>query len=238
MEVKGKNVLITGGAIRIGRALVEAFHAAGGKVIIHCNESLEDAQELTKKLPGSKVVQCDLTKADAAKRLMLACGKIDILINNAAMFIQQRSSQEPPAQFARQMQINYRVPLQLMQRFKAQQNLTEGCIINMLDEAADHTPINAGSYLLSKRALADATIRFAKDYAPQVRVNGLALGPVLPPAEHEDQSMAKSIAQMPMGKAISMTNVVNACMLMVINDAITGHIIYVDGGKHLVPPEQ
>jgi pteridine reductase len=235
MEIKGKNILITGGAVRIGRALCEAFHTAGGNIIIHCNESLEDAQDLSRKLPGSKVVQCDLTKDDAAKRMMLACGKIDILINNASIFIQQRSSQEPPEQFAKQMQVNYRVPLQLMQRFKSQQDLTEGCIINMLDEAADHTPINAGSYLLSKRALADATIRAAKDYAPKVRVNGLALGPVLPPAENEDKSMAKSIAKMPMGKAVSITDVVNACMLMTISDSITGHIIYVDGGKHLIP---
>jgi pteridine reductase len=238
MELKGKNVLVTGGAVRIGQALCESFHAAGANIIIHCNESLEEAQDLSHKLQHSKVVQCDLTKDDAAKRLMLACGRVDILINNASIFIQQRSSQEPPEQFAKQMQVNYRIPLQLMQRFKSQQGLTEGCIINMLDEAADHTPINAGSYLLSKRALADATIRAAKDYASKkIRVNGLALGPVLPPADNEDKSMAKSIARMPMGKIISIEDVVNACMLLTISDAITGHILYVDGGKHLVASE-
>jgi pteridine reductase len=237
MDLKDKIVLVTGGAVRIGRALCESFHAAGAHVIIHCNESVDEAQELSRKLPGSKVVQCNLAKDDAAKRLMLACGKIDVLINNAAMFIQKRSSQEPPAQFARQMQVNYRVPLQLMQRFKSQKTLNEGCIINMLDEAADHTPINAGSYLLSKRALADATLRAAHDYAPRVRVNGIALGPVLPPAENEDQSMTKSIASMPMKKVISMTDVVNSCILLTISDSITGHILYVDGGKHLIKSE-
>lgn len=237
MDLRDKTVLITGGAVRIGRALCESFHSAGAKVIIHCNESVDQAQELSRKFPGSKVVKCNLAKDDAAKRLMLECGKVDVLINNASMFIQQRSSQEPPDQFARQMLVNYRVPLQLMQRFKSQKKLTEGCIINILDEAADHAPINAGSYLLSKRALADATLRAAKDYAPTIRVNGLALGPVLPPADKEDKSMAKSIAKMPMGKVVSMTDVVNSCMLLTICDSITGHILYVDGGNHMVTPE-
>ncbi len=234
MDLKGKNVLITGGALRIGHALCEGFHNAGANVIIHCNESLAEAQELAKKWPDTKVVQCDLSLDGAAKKLLLACGKVDVLVNNASMFIQKRSSQEAPEQFSKQMQVNYRVPLQLMQRFRVQRNLTDGVIVNILDEAADHPPINAGSYLLSKSALATATLHAANDYAPQVRVNGLALGPVLPPAGNEEQSMTKSIASMPTKKPIDMDDVVNGCILLAMSDAITGQILYIDGGKHLI----
>ena len=219
MNIDGKRVLVTGGALRIGRAVCLAFAKAGAQVVIHCNKSLEQAQELLSVLPGSghKVVQCDLNSPDG---LLSLCGKVDILVNNASVYRINDDSQY--------MQINYEAPFSLMKQFAAQ-NLDEGCIINFLDANQNGTD----SYSQSKQCLYDLTLETALKFAPKIRVNAIAPGPVLPPVGLKGPGMQEILKNIPMGKQIPLADITAACLFLVGNDSLTGQIIYVDGGQHL-----
>lgn len=222
MDINGKRVLVTGGAVRIGRAVCIAFAEAGAQVVIHCNKSLEQAQKLLAVLPGSghQVVQCDLNSPD---NLLNSCGQIDILINNASVY------RLPEKQEAQYMRINYAAPFSLMKQFAAQ-GLDSGCIINFLDANENGTD----SYSKSKQCLYDITLEAALKYAPKIRVNAIAPGPALPPVELKGPGMQKILQKVPMGKQIPLNDIINACLFLVQNESLTGQIIYVDGGQHLV----
>ena len=219
MNISGKRVLVTGGAVRIGRALCMAFAEAGAQVIIHCNNSLEQAKELLAALPGSghQVVQYDL---NSPENLLNNYGQIDILINNASVY--------RIADASKYMRVNFHAPVSLMKQFAAQ-NIESGCIINFLD-AKETTD----SYSKSKKAFREATLNLALTYAPKIRVNAIAPGPVLPPVALRGPGMQEILKDVPMGKQIPLKDITDACLFLVQNDSLTGQIIYVDGGLHLV----
>lgn len=221
MNINGKRVLVTGGAVRIGHAVCIAFAEAGAQVVIHCNKSLEQAQELLISLPGSghQIVQCDLNSPD---NLLSSCGQVDILINNASVF---RLPQEQEDQY---MQVNYSAPFSLMKQFAAQ-GLDSGCIINFLDAKENGTD----SYAQSKQCLYDITLETALKYAPKLRVNAIAPGPTLPPTGLKGPGMQKILKNVPMGKQIPLKDISESCLFLVKNESLTGQIIYVDGGQHL-----
>ena len=222
MNINDKRVLVTGGALRIGRAVCTAFAEAGAQVVIHCNNSLEQANELLNTLPGSghQLVQCDLNSPEG---LLAQCGQIDILINNASVY------RLPDGQEDQYMKINYAAPFSLMKQFAAQ-GLDEGCIINFLDANENGTD----AYSQSKQCLYDLTMEVALKYAPKIRVNAIAPGPVLPPVNLKGPGMQEILKNVPMGKQVPLRNITNACKFLVENDSLTGQIIYVDGGQHLV----
>jgi len=239
MEIAGKTVLITGGAVRIGQALSQAFAAAGARVIVHCNRSREAAFALTAALPavshGShQVVSADFALPDAATAFFAGLpGPIDILVNNASVFIRRAFDTETPADAALQMRINCTVPVELMRLFAAQPGLTEGAIINFLDQQIVRYPVDAGSYLLSKQALADATLLAARRLAPKIRVNGIAPGPVLPPVGHNGPGFQKVLADVPLGRPVALDDICQSCLFLIRTPSITGQILFVDGGQHL-----
>lgn len=236
MVIKGKTVLVTGGAVRIGRAICTAFANAGAKVIIHYNKSGKEAAELLEILGGEKAghrtVKCELSDLAAAAGLIQSLGKTDILVNNASIFIPCPLSSEKLPDAKKQMDINFRAPLILMRKFM-EAKIKEGCIINLLDQRIAKTSPNDGSYTLSKKALAEATSTAALEWAPRIRVNGVAPGAILPPRGMEKSKMKIQISMTPMKKAPSPGEVAKACIFLAESDSITGQIIYVDGGQHL-----
>lgn len=236
MDIKNKRVLVTGGAVRIGMAICAAFAEAGAKLAIHYNKSGEEAAKLLKELGGEKsghkTVQCELSDLDAVENLIPSLGKIDILINNASIYFPCPLAKENIAGAKRQLDINFRAPLILMKKFHGQK-ITEGCIINLLDRRIAKSFPDDGSYALSKKALAEATLTAALEWAPRIRVNGVAPGAVLPPSFMKDSKMKKQIAMTPMKKAPTPGDVAKACIFLVGTDSITGQVIFVDGGQHL-----
>ncbi len=223
MDINGKRILVTGGAVRIGRALCLAFAESGAQVVVHCNESLEQAQELVSMLPGPghKLIQCDL---NSPQGLLSKCGQIDILVNNASVY---RLPEEAEDQY---MKINYSAPMSLMKQFSGQ-GLNEGCIINFLDAREDYS---SDPYAVSKQALYDATLEAALKFSPKIRVNAIAPGPTLPPVGLKGPGMREILKNVPLGKQIPRKDITTACLFLIQNDSLTGQIIYVDGGMHLV----
>lgn len=236
MDLKGKTVLVTGGAVRIGRAICLSFAEAGAKVIIHYNRSGREAALLLDEIGGADAghdtLKCDLTSANAAETLMSSCGRVEILVNNASIYVPCVIAAETPEAAKAQFEINFWAPLALMRRFYGQKT-GSGCVINILDRNISRTSPGDGSYIFSKKLLAEATLSAALQWAPRMCVNGVAPGAVLPPRGMENSRMKAQLAKTPMKKSPLPSQVAEACVFLARNDSITGQIIFVDGGQHL-----
>lgn len=227
--LQGKRVLVTGGAIRVGAVLVRAFADAGAEVLVHCRTNREAAAQL----PASQVFVCDLTEAGAPERLMADAGPLDILINNASAYIRKPFMEESQEDVQAMLNINFFAPLALMKAF-AGTCKPEACIINLLDQAVlrKAEPDSFG-YLLSKKALLEATECAALAFAPEIRVNGIAPGPVIAPAGLEHLNMEKTLKRVPLNRRVEPEDIAQAALYLACNRSVTGAVLSVDGGQHL-----
>lgn len=234
MELAGKHVLVTGGAVRVGAALVRAFAAAGAQVTIHCREHLAAARELASELgPRHRVVPADFSSgAEGAAALWQALdAPVEVLVNNASCY------RLPAERRGLYDLVNHRAPVELMRRFAAQ-DLPEGAVVNLLDQALlSAAPAEEGAYLESRRKLAEATLEFARKFAGKnLRFNAAAPGPVLPPAGLEHSKMEKTLRSVPLGRPVELADLVQAVLFLAGNSSITGAILPVDCGTALGMP--
>lgn len=238
--LSGKNILITGGGIRIGREMGLAVAEAGANVLVHYNSSAAPAQE-TKTAIEAKGVQAHLLQGDlsdpgAAAELVsqaAAYGPIFALINNASIFDPIELHETTLEDWNRHLQINLTAPFLLSQAFaESVGQESHGRIINILDWRAfrpgrDHFP-----YTISKAGLAALTQASAISLAPNITVNGIAFGAILPPSDGGDTSSL--LAQVPAGRWAKMSEVGATVRFLLEGPAyITGEIIHLDGGRHL-----
>ena len=237
MELKNKTILITGGAVRIGSDICRIFAAHGSKIILHYNCSESAAKTLFAELGGTDkghiLTRGDLTCQSYIANLIASLGKINILINNASTFENKPLDEEDLFSSRQQYEINFWAPLTLMRQFRKQCS-GEGLIINILDQRIYSVSNDSGSYLLSKKSLADATRLAALQWAPEIRVNGIAPGTVIPPKGLPNSTMQKSIASTPLKRATQIKEIANTCVFLAENRSITGEIITLDGGQHLL----
>jgi NAD(P)-dependent dehydrogenase (short-subunit alcohol dehydrogenase family) len=237
----GKAVLVTGAAKRIGRSLCLACARAGADIFIHYGTSEPEARQLQQEIhalgPQAWLLQTDLSHADEVPRLVEQAVRIrplDALVNNASIFEDLTAQTTTREDWDRHLAVNLTAPFLLSQAFARQ--LSEGkrgSIVNLLDwralrPGADHFP-----YSVSKSALAALTKSLAVALAPQVTVNGLALGAILPPTDgNPNPNILKNI---PAGHWGSLEDVENALLFLLTKGSyITGEIIHVDGGRHLM----
>jgi pteridine reductase len=232
---KNKNVLITGSAVRIGSEISRFLAYKGFNIIIHCNNSISEAELLLENLNTNtsgmhSIVQGNLLYLDFQKSLFNE--KIDILINNASCFCNKPLSEEKLEEAKKQFDINFWIPFNLMNLFKMQK-LKEGIIINILDSYISKVNTVSGSYLLSKKSLSEMTKLAAIQWAPDIRVNGIAPGFVIPPVGMEESKMTKSIEKTPLKKTVNPLEIAETCLFIINNKSITGEIINIDGGVHI-----
>jgi len=234
MELSGKRVLVTGGALRVGREISKAFARAGAKIVIHYRDSEKEAQQLVEELGGAEAghscIRFDLSDPSSLPDL----GQLDVLINNASLFLQRKLSEEQLADAKRQFDVNFFAPMELVKRFAAQPGDNELAVVNILDQRICKTDSQSFSYALSKKALAEATLAAALQLAPRVRVNGLAPGPVFPPKGMENSKMRKTLESIPLHKAVSPQDLAEACVFLASNSSIAGALLPVDCGQHLL----
>ncbi len=239
--LKGKTILITGAARRIGRALALACARAGADIIIHHGHSEGEARQVQKEIgqvgPRAWILQADLARADEVIRLIKQAVRIRALfalVNNAAIFERLSAEETTTTDWERHLAINLTAPFLLSQAFARQiPSDGHGHIVNILDfralqPGADHFP-----YTISKAALAAMTRSLAQAFAPRITVNGLALGAILPPAD--GAANPKIEDAIPVRKWGTLEDAENALLfLLTAASYITGEIIHVDGGRHLV----
>ncbi len=225
MNLCGKNILITGGAKRVGFAVAASLRAAGAAVYLHVNASAPP--------DGYPCVHADFSISGEADHIFKRLPQIDVLINNASMYQLNRLDSADLALDRKHFEVNFFAPLALMKAFAAQSGLTEGVIINFLDQEVFAPTPAGGAYALSRRALRDATLEMARLLGPKnIRVNGIAPGPVLPPVGLEESRMDKTLPTVPLGRKVELADIADTVKFIIANDSLTGAVIPVDCGQH------
>jgi NAD(P)-dependent dehydrogenase (short-subunit alcohol dehydrogenase family) len=236
-----KTVLITGAARRVGRIFALGCAQAGANVIIHYGHSSEEAAQTQGEIKAlgrrAWVLASDLSKpAEASQTISQAKGisLLYALVNSAAIFEPLSLPETTLSDWERHLAINLTAPFLLSQAFAEQlPESAEGRIVNILDWRAlrpreDHFP-----YTISKAALAALTQSLAVALAPRITVNGLALGAVLPPSD--GGAGADVIENVPLGRWSEAKEIQQALVFLLAGPSyITGEIIHVDGGRHLI----
>lgn len=235
-----RTALVTGGAMRIGRTLVQGLAELGFAVAIHCNRSIETANGLARDIRAAGgravVVAADLGDSDAAGGLVdeaaTALGEpVGILVNNAATFEADRLASLEPAQLRRQLAINLEAPLFVTQAYVAALPAQlPGLVINLNDQRVHNPTANYLGYSVSKAGLAMATAVLARELAPRIRVNALALGQVLKAPGMDEERFTSLVAATPLGRATSREEIVRALHLIVDSPSMTGTTLTLDSG--------
>lgn len=240
--ISGKTALITGAAVRLGRATALALADCGVNIAIHYNQSTDDASVLNDKLSSfgikSWLVQADLSVEDELQqlipRVLDMTGGIDILINNASIFPADTLSTMTFESVMQNIRVNTWAPYALGRDFY--NYCHTGNIINFLDARLPGYDWQHASYTISKHALSLLTRMTALEYAPKIRVNAVAPGLILPPPGKDESFMEPLIPLVPMGKHGTTDEIARAVIYLLENEFITGETIYIDGGRHLKEP--
>lgn len=241
MRLLSKTFLVTGAARRLGRVFALAIAKEGGNVVIHHGHSPAEANEVAElaRNLGVKawVVEGDLSNPTTAESLLdqvWALTPLDGLVNNAAIFENRDLWQTDLEAWQRHLNINLTAPFLLSRHFAALLPASQnGRIINILDWRALRPGSDHFAYTISKAALAALTRSLALALAPRIVVNGIALGAILPPSDgNVDEDL---LASVPAQRWASIEEVEHTLIFLL--DApmyITGEIIHLDGGRHLV----
>jgi pteridine reductase len=242
-SLAGKTVLITGGAKRVGAAVARELHAAGANLAIHYRSSAREAAALAAELNAARggsaaIVSGELLEIDKLPSLvefaLRSFGALDVLINNASTFYPTRIGEITPAAWDDLLGTNLKVPTFLSQAAAPALRKTGGLIINIVDIHAlrplrDHTV-----YCTAKAGLHMLTRSLAKELGPEIRVNGIAPGPILwPSAGQDDESKRAKIIERTILKRMGSPADIACTALFFAAHApyVTGQILAVDGGR-------
>ncbi len=237
---RNQTVLVTGGAIRIGAVIVDVLAKAGWNVVVHANQSRTEAEALCAHLRLYGVhawsVTADLSLPHAAHELFAGIlkltGRLDAIVNNAALFSLKREMSD--CERACMLRVNVQQPAQLtnnlFDHLSAYQ--ARGSVVNLLDQRIARVAMaTATPYEQSKLLLAQATVADALALAPVLRINAVAPGAVLCPAEPAAKELAGAF---PLGHRPTPVDVAWAVRWLLEAESITGQTLYVDGGQHLL----
>ena len=234
--LSGKVALVTGGAIRVGRAIVRDLAEAGASVAVHYHRSAAPAQRLVAELGSrARAFRADLRDPSAVAALVAeakaAFGRLDVLVSSAAAFGRQPLAQVTVDDWRSMMALNVDAPFFLAQAAAPELARRRGVIVNILDVAAFHAWKGYAAYGASKAALAMLTRGLALELAPAVRVAGVAPGTVQFPDTYDPAARAAVLGRIPLGLEGRPEDVARAVRFIVLNDYVTGSVISVDGGR-------
>ena len=242
----GKRVaLVTGGAIRVGRAIVRELAEAGYQVAIHHRTSTEPAQalveELTQRGLTAWATAADLNDPsswpDLIARTVERFGRLDALINNAAMFGPDADTLDAfdPAHWERTLRLNLLAPVALIHH--ARVHLAAhgaGKVVNLCDICAERPWPDHLSYCASKAALVNVTKALARTLAPAIQVNAIAPGIAVFPDHYDEPLRTRLINKVPLGRAGTPEEIAQLTKFLVASGGyITGQVVSIDGGRSI-----
>lgn len=233
--------LVTGGAVRVGRAIALGLAEAGHDVVIGYGASAsaaEDARGDIEQLGRScHTVQADLTHPDGPDQLVdetrSRFSRLDVVVNSAASFRSMPLEDVDAAEFDAAMALNVRAPHLVVRAAIDLLRASQGCVVNITDLSAFQAWTGYPHHAVSKAALAHLTRVQARSYAPEVRVNAIAPGAVLAPDDWSDEQWDAIAEKAALRRPGSPANVVQAVLYLVSADFVTGHVLPVDGGRLL-----
>jgi NAD(P)-dependent dehydrogenase (short-subunit alcohol dehydrogenase family) len=247
---------VTGAAKRLGREIALQFARQGWDVAVHYGRSDQEAAQTVKEIQGlgvnTQAFQADLANEVSTKNLFLAVTKVfpnlDCLVNSASIFEYDRANSSTPLSgkmLQEHIQVNLTAPIllsQLMfeyQKTKPNKSDTISAVIPAAIQLLDQKLINLNpdylSYTLSKAALLSSVELLAMDFAPHLRVVGLAPGISLPSGDQTMDGFSKAHQMTPLGRSSTPLDIARTAVFLAESSAITGTTLYVDGGQHLLP---
>ena len=239
-------VLVTGGAKRVGAAIVRKLHDAGVRVIVHCRSSRAEAETLVALLNAARAASAGVVEGDLADTASLEAlvaesvarfGRLDGLVNNASGFRATPFGTLTPADWEELSATNLRAPMFLAKAAAPHLARTGGAIVNIVDIHAERPLRDFTAYTVAKAGLAGLTRSLALELAPAVRVNGVSPGAILwpepddafPPAER-----ARITAQTPLRRTGRPEDIAGAVKYLLLDAPfVTGQILAVDGGRSI-----
>ena len=229
MNLQGKTVLITGGAVRIGAVVAMKLAETGCRVIVHYGKSAAEAKKLLSVLPGGghRIIQADLANEDEVKNLCRQAGTFELLVNSAAIF-HRPDSPEDLAAAELYHKINFLAPKLLLEYFFSQ-NIPGGAAVNITDCFA--LLPGSGAYYQSKRNLNELTQKLAPAWAKRnFRINAVAPGPMIPPPWAPESRMEKILKSVPLARQVSPDDLAELVRFVLACDSMTGALIPLDSG--------
>ena len=246
-RLAGRTVLVTGGARRVGAAIVRRLHRAGANVAIHYRTSSADALRLQRRLEDERngsttCVQADLLRLDDVDSLLDAVigrfGRLDALVNNASSFYATPIGGISPQAWDDLIGTNLKAPLFLAQSAARELERRRGCIVNIVDIHAERPLEQHVVYSIAKAGLVALTRSLAQELGPAVRVNAVAPGAIAWPDEgvFAKPAMQREIVRRTPLKRIGRPEDIAGAVEYLIADApyVTGQILAVDGGRSVV----
>lgn len=239
---KGATALVTGGAKRIGRAIVEDLARNGFAVAIHCGVSRTEAEELAATIgrAGGRaaVIEADLT--DRARMTALvgeaaeALGPVRLLVNNASLFEDDEAERFDWQIWDRHFAIHLEAPVMLARQMAARlPEEMDGLVVNVIDQRVLRLNPRFFSYTLSKAALWTATRTLAQALAPRIRVNAVGPGPTLANDRQDERDFRRQVDALLLKKGPELTEFGAAIRFLWESPSMTGQMLALDGGQHL-----
>ena len=234
--------LVTGGARRIGRAIVEALAAEGYAVVIHCTASRTEADALAAGINANggeaAVAAADLALPDPVAGLMPEAarlfGPVTLLVNNASLFLADTLQAIDVPTWNRQFSVNIRAPSVLAGAMASGLPPDRhGAIVNIIDQRVWKLTPEFYSYTLSKAALWAATRTMAQTLAPRIRVNAVGPGPTLGNIHDGDAGVKHEAAGVPLQRQVHPQEIAAAVIYLARAESVTGQMIAVDAGQHI-----
>ena len=242
MELGGRVAIVTGGAVRLGKALALALAGEGARLALHYNSSAGPAEASVAEIRalGSEAValQADLSRSDQAasivERAAQHFGGLDVLLNSAAIFEPADLAHTTEAAWDRHFAINLKLPFFLAQAFAAQVGKEQVAhIVSIADWRGDRPDPATLAYSLTKAGIISLTRALALALAPNIQVNAIAPGAILPPPGR-DQAYLDGLAQdIPLGRVGSPADVAGALIYLLRSEFVTGETVFVTGGEQL-----
>lgn len=238
-----KTVLVTGAARRIGAAIARRFGEAGWHIVLHCNRSANEAQELAESLPSAEIVQCDLSDGDAAVALVqdLAARLPDwrALVANASVFEEDGALKLDPATADRAFSINTLAPVRMAQTYLALARSDAGRrIIQVTDQKLANLNPDFFSYTMSKFAVDAAARMLATSSSGQDRVLRLAPGAILPSHDQTPDEAEQSHRLNLLGRRTDEGEIADAALFLAQGPIANGQALYIDSGQHLLSQQR
>ncbi len=241
MEVAGRVALVTGAAVRIGRAIALGLAEQGADVIVHYRSSRAQAEQVVASARGmgrrAIALQADLADLDQVMQLLPravdALGTVDVLINSASIFERGTLSSTTARDWQRHLDINLRAPFFLCQAFASQLPPGHrGHIVNIADWRVCRPGTEHVAYTVSKSGLVTLTQSLALALAPNVQVNAIAPGAILP-SEGDSGYFERLAERLPLRRTGGPGDVVEAVLFLLRSDFVTGEMLRITGGEHL-----
>lgn len=227
--------LITGGARRIGKAFVMHLADKGYDIAFSYQRSLKEAKVLEKYIQSKGLncylLKCDFSNLTEVSGLLSKLKKINLLINNASIYEPATFKKTKNDSLVRHININLLAPFILAREFA--RLFGKGHIINLLDARISHNQSDYAAYTLSKKALFELTKMAAHEFAPEIRVNAIAPGLILPPPGEKDYYLLRKVKDIPLRMRGDLDHLLKGLDYLCDNDFVTGQCLFIDGGEHL-----